>query len=204
MTRVAVREPRRAVRVDTASRRREFGDVRHPLHPDLHVERVIVCPSGIHVVTTVPASRSGDGRAGHPAGAPAGHASDAAAALVPAGRAAADVIAALLPVRYRARVRPVLCRTDHEAMADLVDGVLVTTPTTLEHIVRSSPVVLSTSEINDVAHRLDARLEPFPIGPVRRRRRWTRRRGLLAAAAATACAGTAVALGELGALTLPW
>lgn len=48
-----------------------------------------------------------------------------------------------LPPRYRGHVRPVLCRTDDHPSAESVDGVLVTTRETLEHILRSSPVVLS-------------------------------------------------------------
>ena len=63
--------------------------------------------------------------------------------------AAAGVVASLLPQRYREQVRPVLCRVDDVAMAELVDDVLVTSPTTLEHIVASSPPVLSTSEVNE-------------------------------------------------------
>jgi hypothetical protein len=89
-------------------------------------------------------------------------------------------------------------------MADLVQEVLVTSATTLEHIVRSSPVVLSTSEINEVALRLDARLEPFPVAQVTRPRRWSRRH-IVVALATVASAATAVALTqEVGSLPLPW
>lgn len=183
MTRGAVREPRRtARRMDQTPRaRREFRDVRHPQKPELRVERVIICHSGVHVVTSIPA---GD------------------YVPVAAGHAAADVVSSLLPQRYRDRVRPVLCRRVDEPMADLVDDVLVTTAETLEHIVRSSPVVLSTSEINDVALRLDARFEPFPVAPEVRRTRRSRRRGLLAVAVAAAGVGGAVLLDRL--VALPW
>jgi hypothetical protein len=196
MTLGAVRHAgRTARRVDLAERRRrEFRDVRHPLIPDLRVERVIICPSGIHVVTSLPV---GTGVPGRPVADPV---------FVAAGQAAADVVAALLPQRYRGRVRPVLCRVDEVAMAELVDDVLVTSAGTLEHIVSSSPVVLSTSEVNDVALRLDARLEPFPITHVQRRRSW-RRCGLVGGlvAAASAVGAVAVLLTEqVGALPLPW
>lgn len=156
--------------------------MRHPLKPELRVERVIVCHSGVHVVTSIPA---GD------------------YVPVAAGHAAADVVSSLLPQRYRDRVRPVLCRRVDEPMADLVDDVLVTTAETLEHIVRSSPVVLSTSEINDVALRLDARFEPFPVAPEVRRARWSRRRRRLLAATVTAAGAVGVVL--LDRLeVLPW
>jgi hypothetical protein len=166
----------------TPRARREFRDVRHPLKPELRVERVIICHSGVHVVTSIPA---GD------------------YVPVAAGHAAADVVSSLLPQRYRDRVRPVLCRPkDDEPMADLVDDVLVTTPDTLEHIVRSSPPVLSTSEIHEISLRLDAGLEPYPAVAEVRRTRWTRRRGLVAVAVAATAAAGGVLLDGLGAL--PW
>lgn len=182
----AVREPRHTGREHELARRRrrEFRNVRHPLRPDLRVERVLVCPSGVHVVTSLPA--------------------DADRFLVSRSRLAAELVASLLPERYRARVRPVLCREDEVAMADLVQDVLVTSATTLEHIVRSSPVVLSTSEINEVALRLDARLEPFPVAQVTRPRRWNRRRNLVALASVASGAAAFVLTQEVGALPLPW
>lgn len=190
MARGAVREPRRRTRrtQQAAQRtptrgRREFRDVRHPLRPDLRVDRVIVCHSGVHVVTSI---RTGD------------------YVPVAAGHAAADVVSSLLPPRYRDRVRPVLCSPHDVPMADLVDDVLVTTPDTLEHIVRSSPVVLSTSEINEVAVRLDARLEPFPVVAGVRRTRWSLRRGLVAAAVSATAAGGVVLLDVLEVVALPW
>jgi hypothetical protein len=145
---------------------------------------VLVCPSGIHVVTSLPA--------------------DADRFLVSRSRLAAELVATLLPERYRARVRPVLCRVDDVEMADLVQDVLVTSAATLEHIVRSSPVVLSTSEINEIALRLDARLEPFPLAEANTRRRWRARRSLSTAfVAASGVAAIALAQ-EVGFLTLPW
>lgn len=182
----AVREPWHTARHHELAQRRwrEFHNVRHPLRPDLRVERVLVCPSGVHVVTTLPV--------------------DADRFLVSRSRLAAELVAALLPERYRARVRPVLCREDDVAVADLVQDVLVTSATTLEHIVRSSPVVLSTSEINEVALRLDARLEPFPVAQVTRPRRWSRRHSIAALAAIASAAAAGVLTQEVGSLPLPW
>ena len=147
---------------------------------------MLVCPSGVHVVTSVP--RAGTPRPGDQ--------------VVVHARAAAEVVAALLPARYRDRVRPVLRRTDEEQVVDLVEDVLVASVTPLEHILRASAVVLSTSEVNEVAHRLGAALEPFPV-PVEPARRG-RRRALFAAAAGVAV-GFAVWVVETGVgSTPPW
>jgi hypothetical protein len=192
MTTGAVRGPGRRAR-DAALRersRREFRDVRHPQRPGLRVEHVLVCPSGVHVVTTLPSPA----RTGEPVVDPA---------VLVRGRAAAEVVAALLPPRYRDRVRPVLCVADDVAVAEIVEDVLVTSPSTLEHIVGSSPVVLSTSEVNDVALRLDARLEPFPVAHVRTRPRWRRRAAVLVASV-VAASGAAAALLAHGGVTPPW
>lgn len=191
MTLGAVRDPRPIPHRNSQSPRgrRELVDVRHPLHPGLRVDRAIVCTSGVHVVTTLPAADDGGPDA----------------VLAGVGHVAADVVRSLLPARYRDRVRPVLCVTVREPVADLVDGVLVTTAETLEHIVRSSPVVLSTSEAHEVALRLEAGLVAAPGTASRsdaRRTRRTRRIHLLAAAAA-GTAAVAVLL-DRAALTLPW
>jgi hypothetical protein len=173
MTRGAVREPSTAARLAHVAerRRRQFVDVRHPGRPELRVERLLVSPGGIHVVT----SRDSMGEA-----------------HLDTARAAAQVVADLLPVRYRARVQAVLCRTDGVDLAEQVDGVLVTSPVTLEHIIRSTPVVLSTSEVTDVALRLDARLEPFPV--VRAGAGRPRRRRLVLAAAVSGLAAAAASV----------
>lgn len=188
MTLGAYREPRRpARRIDLAERRRrELRDVRHPWQPDLRIEHVLICPSGIHVVTTLPVGEE-------------------PAVMLPTAQAAAEVVASLLPPRYRERVRPVLSRDDDIAMAELVDGVLVTDPSTLEHVVAASPVVISTSEVNDVALRLDARLEPFPLPDAKPRRGWRRRHSVLAALVAAASAAGGYVLTEGGvSVPLPW
>ncbi|MGE5720603.1 MAG: hypothetical protein ACM3XQ_12060 [Nocardioidaceae bacterium] len=192
MTLGAVREPRRGARHSdlTGRRKRELRDVRHSQRPDLRIERVLVSPSGIHVVASL-------------------HLEPGAADLSPVdlarAHAAAGVVASLLPQRYRERVRPVLCRVDDVAMAELVDGVLVTSPTTLEHIMASSPPVLSTSEVNDVGLRLDARLEPFPVARINRSRRWRRRHSVLTGLLAAASGAAAFVLTrEVGPVPLPW
>jgi hypothetical protein len=155
------------------------------------VERVLVSPSGVHVVTSLPVGS-----------APT---ASVDAGAVSTAKAAADVVTALLPQRYRGRVRPVLSRLDEVAMAEIVDDVLITAPSTLEHIVACSPVVLSTSEVNDVALRLDARLEPFPIAHAQTRRRWRRRHSLLLALGAAASSAAVVVLTQgVGGVPLPW
>jgi ligand-binding SRPBCC domain-containing protein len=194
----ARRSPRRVDRAlvgaDLSRRsRREFSDVRHPLRPEVRIERVTVSLSGVHVVTSLPSNPGATAGAIAPPG------------VVWASHTAADLVAALLPPRYRDRVRPVLCSTDEVAIAELVDDVLVTSPGTLEYIVTSSPPVLSTSEVNDVGLRLDARLEPFPVPGPSRRRRW-RRRHTVATAVVAACsaAAAAVVAHEVGGAPLPW
>ena len=114
MTLGAVREPRRGARHgDLAGRRkRELRDVRHSQRPDLRIERVLVSPSGIHVVASL---HLRPGAADGPAVSPGD---------LERAHAAAGVVASLLPQRYRERVRPVLCRVDDVAMAELVDDVL--------------------------------------------------------------------------------
>ena len=90
-------------------------------------------------------------------------------------------------------------------MAELLDDVLVTSPGTLQHIVTSSPPVLSTSEVRDVALRLDARLEPFPVSAPGGRRRRIRRPVLVAALAAASSGAAAVLVAQhAGVLPLPW
>lgn len=171
MSRGAVREPHRPVRqTPTAQRtRRELRDVRHPLRPALRIEWILVAPSGVFVVSTAATCP------GTPAASP-GTAAAAPGEMTAAG-APADVVATVLPARYRGRVRAVLCRTDGAAVAEDVDGVLVTTLDTLTHVVSRSPVVLSTSELDEIALRLSSHLEPWPVAAAQPRRRWRRRHG---------------------------
>ncbi|HZJ07110.1 MAG TPA: hypothetical protein VFD59_16790 [Nocardioidaceae bacterium] len=158
MTLAVVRSPRRAVgtpdlRVDLAPRRREFGNVRRPGRPEEKIDQVLVRPSGIHVVV---------------------HGSNGTADIaVDACLESAAAVGGLLPARYRGRVRPVLQCHHNEPVATLVRGVtVVTSTTTLEHIVRALPGVLSTSEVSEIAARLDARLEAAPAQAAQRRSRW--------------------------------
>lgn len=189
MTLGAVQDPRPTPsRTDRQGGRSrwELTDVRHSLHRGLRIDRAVVCPSGAHVVTVLPAAEDGGPDA----------------VLVAVGHTAADVVRSLLPARYGDRVRPVLCLDVAEPVADLVDGVLVTTGETLEHIVRSSPVVLSTSEAHDVALRLEAGLVAAPQ-PVHRPTGRRARRGALVAAVVAAVAAAVVLLDRV-VLTPPW
>jgi len=156
---------------------RTLNDVRDPAHPDLRVEQIRVCPSGIHVVTFV-----ADGATPLP-GSP----------VVDRARAAADVVATLLPPRYRDRVQPVLCRTDPAEVVSLVEDILVTSPGPFEHILRSSRLVLSTSEVNEIGLRLGALLEAYPLSPVDRDRHRAWHRVVAATVAAAGLATLALA-----------
>jgi hypothetical protein len=190
MYRGLVREPRAAgqLRRLAQERRRQLESVRRPDVPDLRIDRVVVCPSGVYVV-----SQAGPGVAGLPHDvADTRRSSEAAVA-----------VEGVLPQRYRATVRPVLCREDLGEVAEDVRGVLVTTSATLEHVMAYSPVVLSTSEVAGVGTRLDEVLEPFPIEPrPSRGRLW--RRLLVATTAAAAAAGAAVAVRLDAVPAWPW
>lgn len=190
MSRGLVREPRTAgqLRNLAQARRRQLESVRRPDVPDLRIDRVVVCPSGVYVVS-------------HASGGVAGLPHD----LADTNRSgeAAVVVEGALPQRYRTAVRPVLLREDLGEVAEDVRGVLVTTAKTLEHVMAFSPVVLSTSEVGRVAARLDAVLEPFPVDDApSRRRHW--RRLLLAGAATAAAAAAAVAVRLDAAPAWPW
>ena len=124
---------------------REFRDVRRTDDPARRIHAVLVAPSGVYVVTRPePAS-------------PVVDAADLEESLE-----AAQAVSGLLAPRYRSTVRAVLCSQESEPRADIVGEVLVTTDPTLTHIVRSASVVLSTSEVDAVAGRLGACLEPVP------------------------------------------
>lgn len=102
-----------------------------------------------------------------------------------AARSAAAAVALLLPERYRDRVVPVVCMHDDDPVAERRAGVLVTGASTLEHVVRSSPPVLSTSEVRGLGSHLADRLEQLPADPLRPPRR-PLPLGALACVAATA------------------
>lgn len=124
--------------------------------PDLgrRIEEVVVGPSGVHVVLASPAATVSDPDVGT------------------AARAAAAV-AALLPPRYRDRVRPELrLHDDAGDVATWHEDVLLASPRALEHVWRYGPRLLSTSEIAEVSRWLDARLEPVVEATPAASRRW--------------------------------
>ena len=107
----------------------------------------------------------------------------------------ADVVSRLLPPRYRALVRPVLCLLDDDQRAEEAGGTLVASLVTFEHIVRSSPPVLSTSEVGHAYTALTTRLEQAPLAPD------TSPRGFRAARL-VAAASVGVAAASIGVLAL--
>jgi hypothetical protein len=108
---------------------------------------------------------------------------------------AARAVAGLLLPRYRAAVRPFVCFLSDDALDDVVDGVTITSRLALEHILRSSPVVLSTCEVAEVAGILNGRLEPVPLMAPESSGRGGLRRRVLAGVAAAAVVGVAAAFG---------
>lgn len=113
------------------------------------IDHVLVGPSGIYVIRYLPAEPDGSG---------------------PEWAEHADAVAGLLPPRYRDRVRPVLCLRDSHERAEEQHGVLVASLGTFEHIVHSSPPVLSTSEVGQVTGFLRHGLEQVPFESVPSRR----------------------------------
>lgn len=128
-------------------------NVHCPARPGDRIDHVLVGPSGVYVIGYV----ASDGVA-ITSETTGGHATGAGG------------VAGLLPERYRSKIRPALCFRGNEPVADLVAEVMVASSSTLAHILRSSPVVLSTSEVAEVWKLLDSRLEPFPLPQVRSRR----------------------------------
>lgn len=104
-------------------------------------------------------------------------------------RVAAASVAALLPVRYRPSIVPVLCVEDDDPIAESHGDVLVTGLSTLEHVVRSSPVVLSTSEVRGLGAALAGVLGNRPAAPDKPPRRPVplAALGCVAATAAVVC-----------------
>lgn len=162
-----------------AVRRVERTRVRRPDVPDLRLDRLVVCPSGLYVVTG----------------------GEDAPEVLASARRASEVVADLLPDRYRRHVRPVLCRTDGAPVAETSAGVLVTSDETFDHVSRSSPVVLSTSEIRVLERLIDAGLEDYPGDPEEE----SSGRVLLFLVSATfGAAAAAAGLVAAGAVPLPW
>lgn len=118
-----------------------------PAHP---ADEVLVGPSGVYVIVRRTGGLEVD---------------------VDAARTAATAVTGMLPDRYRERVVPVLCLLDDDPVAQWQDGVLVTGTSTMPHVVRSSPVRLSTSEVRGLGPALAARLDRGPDNAVAPRRR---------------------------------
>lgn len=124
------------------------------------IDEVVVGPSGVHVVLAGPGATVGDPDVGEAA-------------------RAAEAVAALLPPRYRGRVRAELrLHDDAGDVATWHEDVLLASPRALEHVWRYGPRLLSTSEIAEVSRWLDARLElvveAVPVAPRRWWLRWRR------------------------------
>lgn len=165
---------------------KQLHGVRRPGRPDARIDHVLVGPSGVYAIKYW----SSD------AGQIIPHSTlvhdGAVDAVTTEVLEAACAVGNLLPSRYRSRTRPVLCLRDDEPLADLGGEVMFTSLIALEHILRSSPVVLSTSEVAEVFARLRSRLETFPVLPAAPRRTWSRRRRLTAWLAAAAAMGGVV------------
>lgn len=155
---------------------KQLHRMRSPLRPDTTVEHVLVGPSGAFVISY------------QDAGGELGRTRMIDVAVV---QDSAAVVGALLPSRYQQRVRPVLCLQGGQELAEEVTGVMVTSPFTLEHILRSSPPVLSTSEVAEVSSLLRSRLEQLPPPDAGLTRRWYRTR---VAAVTTAVAAAAASI----------
>jgi hypothetical protein len=144
--------------------------LRWPGSPHLRIDEVLIGPSGVHFVLQQPAAA----RTTHAAADGADDELENAATLAAAGAAA---VGDLLPVRYRNLVSPAVRLTDTQDDALSIGTVLVASPGVLRHAWRHGPRVLSTSEATEIAGRLRAVLEPFPIEPpteTKRRWRWRR------------------------------
>lgn len=191
MGRRQVREPRgpAALRGLPESHWKQWYDVRPPARADVSVDHVLVGPSGVYLIGYPPEGLRG---------APYPSATDGPSAWTgTVGRCseAAAAVSSVLPARYRSCVRPVLCLGEEYSCAETLAGVLVTSGTTLAHILRASPLLLSTSEVCEVAELLRRRLEPVPVVPLDRpRRRVSRWLVAVAAAAAVTAAATGAAV----------
>ena len=164
---------------------RRWHDVRRPDRPECRIEDLFVGPSGVYVV-------SYPGTDVHVTGGRAYV--SALDTAIERCSVAADAVSDLIPARYRGGVKPVLCSRGVEPVADQVRNVLVTSNLAIGHILRSSPLHFSTSEVVEVSALLEASLEPWPVVLEERRGRpW--RRWLVACAAAAAAVAATLTLG---------
>jgi hypothetical protein len=168
---------------------RHLSGVRSPADAEGVIDEIVVGPSGVHVrlhlggVEVVWAGSPG------------------LAARAEQAQAAADAVAAVLPLRYRHSVRAHVCACDAEESGVALGTVEVLSPTAGRHAMQHAPRLLSTSEVAEVAGVLDVRLEVLPPvseGVARSRRvLWW-----LAGAAATAAIAAAVLTEAVG--RTPW
>lgn len=192
MTRTETRRARPATALEAlpAAYWSQMHRVCWPGRPDMPIDHVIVGPSGIYVIWYL-TSEPDRSDARRDRGGPRSQDLGAAACAE-----YTDVISGLLPPRYRDRVRPVLCLGGDDERAEDSGGVLVASLGTFEHIVRSSPPVLSTSEVGQAYSSLRARLDQVPLVPDTSRRRL--RVALRVAAASVAVAATSIGVVILG------
>jgi len=141
---------------------KQFHNVWWPGRSDAQIDHVLVGPSGAYVIQYRSSQHL----------LPPGLLSQAIESATTEPSDSALAVGALLPTRYRPRVKPVLCFREAEPVADQVGGVLVTSSMALEHILRSSPVVFSTSEVAEVFNCLKSRLVQVPAVPARPRPWW--------------------------------
>lgn len=167
---------------------KQWRSVRPRGHADGRVDHVLAGPTGIFLVLHLPDVTSAlevlPGVETSPFQQPA---------LVTIAESS-RVLARQLPHRYRDSVRPVVCLPDEHEVAEVADGVLVTSSRALGHILRCSPVRLSTSEVSEVSVFLARALEPLPVVPLEGRRGSRLRRWLVGVAAAAAAAAATVTL----------
>lgn len=157
-----------------------------PGRPDSLIDHVLLGTSGIYVIRYLPSDLDSLDAA---TGRLRQHLHDVEAAVC---AEYAETIRGLLPPRYRDRVRPALCLLHADERAEESGGTLVASLGTFEHIVRSSPPVLSTSEVSQAYAALKASLEQAPLAPGTSPRRFRATRRVAAASVGVAAASIGV------------
>ena len=196
MTRTKMRRPRPPVSLEAlpATYWSHLWRVRCPGRPDSLIDHVLIGTSGIYVIRYLPSELD------RLVAAPSRARQHLHGVPVAVCAEYAETIRSLLPPRYRDRVRPVLCLLDVEERAEESGGTLVASLGTFEHIVRSSPRVLSTSEVGQAYSALKARLEQAPLSPGASPRRF--RATLRVAAASVGLAAASIGVLVLGPETI--
>jgi len=157
------------------------------------IDRVVVGPSGVHVVIERPALP-------HPSST-VGEDDPALAEAAQSAVVAAAAVADLLPPRYRHLVTSEVSLVGLTEAAIDAGVVLAATPDVLRHVWRHRPRVVSTSEAAVIVGQLRDRLEPYPAEPTVRRESWWRRwprRPVVAGAASVVVASTVAAAVAVG------